>query len=42
MLWRIGRAISNWNDRHSNHDRRAEATLRYRALDRIAGWLYTH
>jgi hypothetical protein len=36
-----GATLGNWNDRRSDHDRRAEATLTYRAIDRIAGWLYT-
>jgi len=40
MLSRLGAALGNWNDRHSRHDRRSEATWRWRLLDGIAGWLY--
>ena len=37
---KVGRALSNWNDRHSQHDSRSEATLRWRLVDRLSGWLY--
>lgn len=37
---RLGATLGNWNDRHSRHERRSEASLRWRVLDRIAGWLY--
>jgi hypothetical protein len=36
----LGRALGNWNDRHSRHDTASEATWRWRILDRIAGSLY--
>lgn len=36
----IGARLGNWNDRHSSHDQRAEASLRWRVVDRIASWLY--
>lgn len=38
---RIGARLGNWNDRHSSHDRRADASLRWRVLDRVASWLCT-
>lgn len=39
-LSRLGARLGNWNDRHSDHDRRRDASLRWRGIDRIAGWLY--
>jgi hypothetical protein len=43
MPWpaRVGRWLGNLNDRFSRHDRRSESTLRWRAIDRVAGRLYT-
>ena len=38
---RVGRVIGDWNDRRARHDAAAAASLRWRVLDRIAGWLYT-
>jgi hypothetical protein len=38
---RAGRALGNWNDRQARHDTASAASLRWRVLDRIAGWLYT-
>jgi hypothetical protein len=40
LLSRIGARLGNWNDRHSTHDSRAAASPWWRALDRIASWLY--
>lgn len=37
---RLGAVIGNFNDKHSRHDSSAEATLRWRMVDRIASWLY--
>lgn len=37
---RLGAKLGNWNDRHSGHDSRSEASRAWRALDRLAGWLY--
>lgn len=39
-LSHLGVHLGNWNDRRSHHDRRANAPLRWRVLDAIAGWLY--
>jgi hypothetical protein len=39
-LSNLGATIGNWNDHRSTHDRRVDATLVYRFIDRIAGWLY--
>lgn len=38
---RLGARLSDWLDAHSDHDRRVDAPLWWRALDRMAGWLYT-
>ena len=38
----VGSALGNFNDRHSHYDSRSEASLRWRLIDRFAGWLYTH
>lgn len=37
---RLGSRLGGWNDRRSSHDCRRDATRLYRAVDRIAGWLY--
>ena len=38
---RLGGRLSDWLDARSDHDRRVDAPLWWRALDRLAGWLYT-
>jgi hypothetical protein len=32
--------LGNWNDRHSSHDRRSDASLRWRFIDRLARWMF--
>ena len=36
----FGAWLGNWNDRHSLHDSRSDASLRWRVLDHIASRLY--
>lgn len=38
---RLGARLSDWIDARSDHDRRVDAPLWWRALDRVAGRLYT-
>jgi hypothetical protein len=37
---RLAARVGNLNDRRSSHDSRAEASLRWRVIDRVVGWLY--
>ena len=39
-LSRFGARLGNWNDRHSSHDRRSDASLRWRFIDRLARWMF--
>jgi hypothetical protein len=40
-LWKLGARLGNWNDEHlGGHDRRVEASWRWRVVDRVASWLY--
>lgn len=40
LISRIGATLGNWNDRQAEHDRRTDASLMYRIIDRVAGRLY--
>lgn len=40
MLWRTGRLLGNFNDRHLGADARAATGVVWRALDRVASHLY--
>lgn len=39
-VW-LGAIVGNWNDRHSHHDSRSDASLRWRVVDKLAHELYT-